>query len=98
LLALMDDGFGECVKKIDNGKVEHVQSLSLIDGVNKGSIIASMFGSRTSVHVEDAFLGTYNLLLIGAPKAWYMIPKKCSCAFRYFLSKMGLLHTILTKV
>ena len=94
-IALADEGFGKCVKKYCQG--EKKAKLEVIDGVNKGAIIGSMFGSRTSIHVEDGMLGTYNLLLIGAPKIWYMVPKKNGIKFRRYLVKKNLLGAVLAK-
>lgn len=96
-IILNDDGVGECVrKKLDGGKFKS-KVLRIIAGVNKGSIITSMFGSRTSIHVEDAFLGTYNYMLIGAPKIWYMVPKRHGAGFRRYLRERKLLGTVIEK-
>ena len=55
--------------------------LQFIEGVMRRGIIASMFGSRTSIHVEDGFLSTYNFMLFGSPKFWCIVPKCYSHTF-----------------
>ena len=52
-LTLADDGFGECAKMWCNG--QRYGLLQIIEGVMRGAIIASIFGSKTSIHVEDGF-------------------------------------------
>jgi hypothetical protein len=79
-LILVDDGFSECVKKWCTS--QRNKFLQIIDGVNKGSIITSMYGAMTSIHVEDTLLSTFYLMIVGTSKIWYL--RHFSC-FREFL-------------
>lgn len=92
---LVDDAFGRCVEGWCTGDKRAI--LRIIDGVNRGAIITSMFGARTSVHVEDAFLCTFNLLVAGAPKIWYVVPRRHALGFRQFLVDRGLFQNTLEK-
>ena len=56
-----------------------------------------MFGSRTSIHVEDGFLSTYNFMLFGVPKIWYIVPKRHSHIFQKFLMAQNLFDTRVSK-
>ena len=58
--------------------------LQIIEGVTRGAIIASMFGSKTSIHVEDGFLSIYNFMLFGTPKIWYIVPNVIHIQFESF--------------
>ena len=71
--------------------------LQIIEGVTRGAIIASMFGSKTSIHVEDGFLSTYNFMLFGVPKIWYIVPKHHSHTFQKFLVAQNLFDTVVSK-
>jgi len=48
----------------------------------------------TSIHVEDALLGTFNLLVLDAPKIWYIVLKHKSEDFTKFLKKRKWLQHI----
>ena len=94
-LILADNGFGECAKMWCNG--QRYGLLQIIEGVMRGAIIASMFGSMTSIHVEDGFLSTYNLMLFGVPKIWYIVPKCHSHIFQKNLVAQNLFDTVVSK-
>lgn len=93
---LLDDAFGKCVRlwceQNRNGR-----GLEIIQGVNRGAIIASTFGTRTSIHVEDAMLATFNLLVVGAPKIWYFVPRCKGLEFKEFLKRRKWLNNTLQK-
>lgn len=71
--------------------------LRVIHGVTRGAIISSMFGTRTSIHIEDSMLATFNLLVVGAPKIWYIVPSKNGERFKRFLGRKGLLESAFEK-
>jgi hypothetical protein len=97
-IPLVDDGFGACVRAwVEDGHRPEDGFLRIIHGVTRGAIIASMFGTRTSIHVEDSMLATFNLLVFGAPKIWYIVPNRNGDLFRQFLKRQGLLGAAFEK-
>ena len=49
------------------------------------------------IHMEDGFLSTYNFILFGAPKIWYIISKCYSHKFFKFLLDQTLFDTMVSK-
>ena len=97
-IPLVDDGFGLCATMRMKGfKTRTDGCLRVICGVTRGAIIASMFGTRTSVHVEDSLLATFNILILGAPKIWYIVPFENGEHFQDLLQKKGLLEAAFEK-
>lgn len=97
-IPLVDDGFGLCAKAwVMDGERPKDACLRVIHGVTRGAIIASMFGTRTSVHVEDSLLATFNLMVLGAPKIWYIVPNRNGDRFKHFLMSKGLLEATFEK-
>ena len=97
-IPLVDDGFGLCTKAwtVDGERPED-GFLRVIHGVTRGAIIASMFGTRTSIHVKDSMLAIFNLLVLGAPKIWYIVPSKNGERFKQLLGRKGLLEPAFEK-
>lgn len=97
-IPLVDDGFGVCTKAwaLEGVRPEN-GFLRVIRGVTRGAIIGSMFGTRTSIHVEDSMLATFNLLVLGAPKVWYIVPSTNDKRFQRFLLRKGLLEAAFQK-
>jgi len=97
-MPLVDDDFGACARAwIGGGEKTREKILQIIHGITGGTIIASMFSTRTLVHVEDNILSTFNLLILDAPKIWYIIPSRNNDRFRRFLKKKGFLTTTMEK-
>jgi len=44
-------------------------------GVGFAAIILSLACTFTPVHIEDLLLGAVNMLLLGAWKVWFLVPK-----------------------
>ena len=97
-ILLVDDGFGICAKAwVADGVRPKDGFLKIIHGVTRGVIIASMFGTRTSIRVVDSVLATFKLLVLGAPKIWYIVLNRNSNRFKQFLKRKGLLKATFEK-
>ena len=96
-IPLIDDAYGKCVKLWYTERRESEGLLRIISGVTRGAIIGSIFGTRTSIHVEDTLLGTFNLLVLGTPKIWYIVPKHKSEEFTWFFKKRKWLEHVYHK-
>ncbi|KAK9840784.1 hypothetical protein WJX81_004448 [Elliptochloris bilobata] len=77
-VSFCDDGLGATVRAAAASGGRH---LDLAVGVTYGVVIMSMAFTRTTVHVEDGLLAAYNMLVLGAPKVWYIVPRAAAPAF-----------------
>jgi hypothetical protein len=96
-IPFVDDAFGECARVWCTKESKNEGLLRMIFGDTQGVIIASSYGTRTSIHVEDGFLGTFNLLVLDTPKIWYIVPKHKSEEFTKFLKKRKWLQHVYCK-
>ena len=97
-IPLVDYGFRLYTKAwTEDGEKPKDGFLRVIHGVMRGAFIASMFGTRTSIHIKDSMLATFNLLVLGAPKIWYIVPSKNGERFKQFLGQKGLLEPAFEK-
>lgn len=95
---LVNDDFGLCIETWTTGERLEDRCLRVIHEVTRDAIIPSIFGIRTSIHIEDGMLVTFNLLILDASKIWYIVPNKNSECFKLLLGRKGLLKEAFKKL
>ena len=74
-IQFVNDAFGECVKMWCTKEQESEGLLYIISSVTRNVVIRTTFETCTLIHMEDALLNTFNLLVLDAPKILYVISK-----------------------
>lgn len=68
---------------INEGSV--VRHMAEMPGINEPMYYIGQAFTYFAIHVEDLGLGSISYLHSGAPKVWYVSPKRCNVAFKEFL-------------